>query len=53
MQENNSVYFSPEFLQILRMRMHMSDETWRKVIAADPIGWRALLEGETDLEKEA
>lgn len=45
-QENSDqrLWFSPETLEILRLNTHMSESTWAKVIAADPSGWRALLQ---------
>lgn len=42
-----AVAFSPEFLAVLKENLTMSPETWRKVIAADPTGWRGMLSGNT------
>ena len=40
------VWFTPELLEVLKKQMYMSPETWQRVIAADPTGWREMLEGE-------
>jgi hypothetical protein len=43
-QVMKSMYFSQQVLALLKKNMQMSESTWRKIIAADPTGWRALLE---------
>lgn len=40
------MYFSPAFLDVLKRNTYMSDSTWAKVIAADPTGWRQMLQEE-------
>lgn len=42
------VWFSPSLLEILKIQMNMSDSTWQKLIAADPEGWREMLDGRID-----
>jgi len=42
------MYFSEEFLEVLKKNMQMSPSTWEKVIAADPTGWREMLEGDDE-----
>lgn len=43
-KDDEVVYFTPEALAVIRANLYMSPETWAKVIAADPAGWRRMLE---------
>lgn len=40
-------YYDAAMIERLKCRMHMSDSTWAKIIAADPEGWRELLDPST------
>ena len=41
---SDNIYISPELLEVLKINTTMSESTWRKIIAADPDGWREMLE---------